>query len=92
MNITIMRKRWNLRFVPLKKVLGDCDSPREKRKQIRIDSRLRGSRLLRVLIHELLHAADWSESEESIDEKSICLSRILWRLGYRKTDERDNNE
>ena len=35
-------------------------------------------------IHEALHACNWAKSEETIDQSSKDIGRLLWRLGYRR--------
>lgn len=84
--ITLLGKRWNLRFVPLVKNDGDCDSPNTPGKEIRIDNRLSGERLLEILIHECRHAADWSRDEEFIAQEAKDMARVLWKLGYRREE------
>lgn len=36
-------------------------------------------------IHEGMHAGNWDKREETIDQSSKDIGRLLWRLGYRKT-------
>ena len=84
MKITLLGKRWELRFVPLVKNAGDCDAPDTPNKEIRVDSRPEGERQLEVLIHECRHAADWTRDEEYIAAEARDLARVLWRLGYRR--------
>ena len=36
-------------------------------------------------IHEGMHAGNWDKHEETIDQSSKDIGRLLWRLGYRKT-------
>lgn len=87
MRVTLLGKRWKLKFLPLRSVSGDCDAPETPGKEIRIDSRLQGEDLLEILIHECRHAADWSRDEEFIAQEARDLARVLWNLGYRKSDE-----
>lgn len=85
MRVTILRKRWNLlRNHSGPKNDGYCDPPDARNKSIRVHSGLRGERELEILIHEMLHAADWSKDEEWVEEFSKDLARVLWRIGYRK--------
>lgn len=85
-----MGKRWNLRFLPLGRlrvnghqVRGLCDAPSQSNKEILIDSRLKDREQLEVVLHELLHAVDWHQSEEAISRQAADISRVLWKLGYR---------
>ena len=87
MKIKILKKVWELNFVPFlgKDKDGDCDSPETPNKQIRIGKYLDSDDALRVIIHEVLHGANWhTYSEEYVDELSTDIARILIRLGYKK--------
>lgn len=88
MIVSILGKRWKLQFCRLAAVRGDCSSPNDRDKSIRIDSSLQGEELLEILIHEFRHAADWSRDEEYVAREARDLARMLWRLGYRKGDEK----
>ena len=35
-------------------------------------------------VHEAMHAGNWDKREETIDQSSKDIGRLLWRLGYRK--------
>jgi hypothetical protein len=88
MMISIMGKRWKLCFARLSEHKGDCSGPAEKNKKIRIDSRLKGEERLEILIHEFRHAADWGQSELFVDNEAKDMARMLWRLGYRREDDK----
>ena len=92
MFITILGKRWRLRFTNLKKDNGDCDAPDVKNKEIRVRSNLKGELRLETIIHECLHAADWHKDESYIEQKAIDLARILWRLGYRQLPDKEPHD
>lgn len=51
--------------------------------KILIDERLKGRQRLETEIHEWLHAANPTLSEEAVTNQAKDLSRILWKLGYR---------
>ena len=92
MMVTILGKRWRLRFTPFRGVKGpadhgECDHPEKPRKEIRINQRLTGRHRLEAIIHECRHAADWSRDEEYVEQESHDLARLLWRLGYRMPDD-----
>lgn len=55
-------------------------------KKILIDERLAGRALLNTEIHEYLHAANPTMSEEHVTQQGDDLSRILWALGYRRVE------
>jgi len=66
---------------------GYCDAPDVPGKTIRVSTRLRGRKRLEIILHECLHAADWSKDESWVDETAKDLARILDRLGYRDGEE-----
>lgn len=85
MQVTIRGKRWNLVFSRLAKDdAGDCDAPTKKSKTIRIDHSLKKDEfeLLRTILHECLHAADWDKDEDWIDEVSKDIAVILIKQHY----------
>lgn len=93
MQITLLGKRWKLHFLPLGRfghesevVLGMCDPPNKPHKEIRVDSRLKDQELLEVLLHEMLHAVDWHQSEEIIASQAHDIAKVLWKLGYRQNE------
>lgn len=53
---------------------------------IYIDPRLKGRKEMEILIHECLHLLYMEASEEEIIQKSVILTKLLWRMGYRKVD------
>jgi hypothetical protein len=53
---------------------------------IYIDPRLRGRKELEILIHETYHLLEPEASEEQVIEKSVILTKLLWKMGYRKVD------
>ena len=57
---------------------------------IEIDSRLRSKKLLEVLIHEIFHLLQPEDSEEEIIRKSVTLTKLLWKEGYRRVDQSDH--
>lgn len=66
--------------------------PKDRRVQpkILVDARLTGRARLNVEIHEFLHAANPTMSEEHVTQQGDDLSRILWALGYRKPKDRSS--
>jgi len=57
---------------------------------IELDSRLKSKKHLEVLIHEVLHILQPEDSEEEIIEKSITLTKILWKENYIRIDQSDH--
>lgn len=86
MRVKLLGKWWKLLFIPMY-FRGECDPPNTKGKEIRIRKTLRGEERLEVLIHESLHAVNWSLDEEHVNEISQDIARLLWRLNYRSLDE-----
>jgi hypothetical protein len=83
MQLTILGKRWLLSFTQLPKGKdGDCDSPDTPRKEIRIHHKLKGRARLEAIVHEMLHAADWTKDEEWIHYTAADIARELTKLGY----------
>lgn len=86
LRITLLGKRWNLIFKALgrQRCWGFCQDPKTPRKEIHIDSRLKGQHQLEILLHEMMHACDWRADEEIITQQARDMARVLWKLGYRK--------
>ena len=80
MQITILGRRWNLRFAPNMANRGDCDPPTKPHKEIRISSELRGEERTEVIIHEITPAAFWHLDEGLVTEFASDLARVLSRL------------
>lgn len=59
---------------------------------VEIDSRLKSKKHLEILIHEVLHILNPNDSEEEIVKKSITLTKLLWKQGYRRIDESKDYE
>lgn len=89
MRISLMEKYYELVFRrkvdKLNKYHGLCDAPWRKRKKITIKDNLSERRELEALIHEMLHACDFSKSEEWVQQAGKDISTVLWKLGWRKT-------
>lgn len=84
MKINILGKEWDLKYCHNLSDRGRCDSPHTTNKTIRIWGGLKGEEELEVLLHEMLHAAFWQIDEEYIESAAKDISKILYRLGYRK--------
>jgi hypothetical protein len=54
---------------------------------IYLDPRLKGKKHLEIMIHEVLHILNPADSELSIIKKSITLTKVLWKEGYRRVDD-----
>ena len=83
MRATILGKRWQLNFYPnLGDKLGDCTDPEKPHRQIRIKQGMPDQEQLEILLHELLHASNWSLDEAHVGQVASDFARILTRLGY----------
>jgi hypothetical protein len=58
------------------------------KKKVLVDTRLQGRARLNTEIHEFLHAANPTQSEEHVTQQGDDLTRILWALGYRLKEGR----
>lgn len=85
----ICGQRWLLRFTRLRgqaagwAYLPDAKRPEMQRK-ILVDSTLTGRARAETIVHEVLHVAFPTASEEHITESARDLARVLWALGYRE--------
>lgn len=91
MHITILGKRWELKITSKlsRDCRGECEPPDSVKKEIRIRSTLKGREFLEVLMHEILHAADWSKDESWVERVADDMSAILWKMGYRRKGHDD---
>lgn len=88
--VKILGKLWKFRRVKnlfkRKGAWGWIDPPSVVNKTLEIDDSLEGEEELVVIIHEMLHASDWTKDEEWIHETAADLGRMLTRLGYKKCE------
>lgn len=54
---------------------------------IYLDARLKGKKHLEIIIHEILHILNPTDTELAIIKKSITLTKVLWKEGYRRVDD-----
>jgi len=92
MRVTIFGKSYQIVFVSRlpKTRRADIDPPHVPDKRIRIKRGLSEQETLEVIIHECLHAADWTKTEEWVTEVADDISKILWKLGYRRAELEDD--
>lgn len=84
--------RWLWRYTRLRGTAAGWTFMRDPKNQtirerVLIDSKLKGRVRLETEIHEFLHAANPTQSEEHVTRQGADLARILWCLGYRLTEE-----
>lgn len=91
MRISLMEKYYELIFrrkVDRKnKMYGLCHAPWRRAKKIIIKDNMSERRELETLIHEMLHACDFTKSEEWVEQAGKDIATVLWKLGWRKSDE-----
>lgn len=64
---------------------GLCDYPRSgSAPTIRTMTPLGSQLELESLIHESMHACNWAATEEVVTRSAHEITRLLWRLGYRR--------
>lgn len=84
MKIKLGNKKYNLVYKKLKKCDGFCSHPDYPNRTITVDNTLKDPRLLEVIIHECLHGLLWVLDEETVENGSTDIAKVLWKLGYRK--------
>lgn len=85
MTVTIAGRRWKLRFVEKMRDYGRCDDPSRPHKEIRIRAGQSDFELCDTSVHEILHAAAYELlSEEWVAQTATDITKVLWRLGYRR--------
>ena len=79
---------WLIRFTTLKgAAYGYTFSQKAKHPRIILDARMRGRKKLEVIVHELLHALNPTQSEEHVEQQGKDIARVLWALGYREVSD-----
>lgn len=88
-------KRWLLRFTRLRgSAIGwtFLKDPKNQNvnERILIDERAytKGRAGLELLIHELLHALNPTQSEEHVSQQGADIARVLWALGWRRKEDK----
>jgi len=57
---------------------------------IEIDPSLKGKKHLEIIIHEILHLLWFEATEEEIVEKSIILTKLIWKENYRRVESHED--
>lgn len=57
---------------------------------IEIDSRAKGKKHLEIIIHEVLHLLLPEASEEEVVQKSVILTKLLWKENYRRVEPHED--
>lgn len=62
-----------------------CDDPKRNAPRIHLANGLHNTqKSLSYLIHEVLHACQWSATEEKVDQTARDIAKILWKTGWRR--------
>jgi hypothetical protein len=92
-SLTVLGKRWRIRYVPYLgkdknggNNRGDCAHPDYPQKTIRIKQNLCGEELVEILIHEMIHAANWHLDEDWIERFAADAARTLKHFGLIQGD------
>lgn len=88
MFITIGGKRYEVAWHRMRNDYGRCDPPTRKNKQITFHPAIKSDDQLymRIVIHEIAHAAGWPIDEECVNELSTVAADTLYKLGFRRTE------
>lgn len=85
MRIRLGGKYWKLRFAANLRDYGDMNDPgRASGRLIRVGTWQGEEDTLDTIIHEALHASRPELDEAAVNATANDLSRLLWRLGYRR--------
>ena len=82
--IVLRGKRWSFGQCAGKDEMGACEAPWSPGKLLDIPTDGDTMLDLEIIIHEAMHACLWDLSEESVVETARDVSRLLWRLEWRK--------
>ena len=73
----IRGKRYKLEYSDIK-TNGECTSPNEPKRTIRLRIGLKTKDRFDTLLHEIIHAALWDLSEEAVAELATDATKILF--------------
>jgi len=66
---------------------GICESPRSSKQPVlRVSVGIDTCKGLKTLLHECLHACNWSVTEEVTERTACDIARLLWRLNFRRRE------
>lgn len=79
---TFHKKKYKVKVCKLKNAWGECDPPKSKNREIRIDpSHNNEFLLLATLIDEAIHCVDFSIPNARVDKISDAVAKFLIRAG-----------
>jgi hypothetical protein len=82
-SVTLGKKRYDVWHDA--QLMGFADTP-NARPTIYIDPTLGGRQHLETVIHEAVHAVFPTATEPEVERKSRDIARLVWGLGYRRTE------
>jgi len=82
-------KQYLIKSCKSKDYLGYCESPKIKNPKLCIDENLKDKELLRIIIHESLHACLYDLDEDSVDEISRQIASIVKKFGFKQKEEKN---
>ena len=86
MRVRLGGKYWTFRFAPNMRDYGDMQDPgKAQGRLIRVGTWQGEQDTLDTIIHEAIHCSRPELDEAAVDATARDLSRLLWRLGYRRT-------
>jgi hypothetical protein len=85
MRVRLGGKYWTLRFSPNLHDFGDMVDPgRAAGRVLRVATWQSEEERLDTTLHEAIHACRQELDEKAVTDLANDLSRLLWRLGYRR--------
>lgn len=84
MKFKLRGEDWSVKWCGrLRKLWGYCD---HEENFIKVSKKATGVTKLDTIIHEALHGAFPDIKEEAVNEVGSDIAALLWKLGYRETD------
>src|SRR5688500_381118 len=72
--------------------IGLCNPPNKKGKKLYFDKTNKGLEELEIFIHEPYHVLQDRYEECAVEEEARDLAKFLWRLGYRRLNDKQLSE
>lgn len=71
---------------------GICSPPTQEpqSRSIFVNPRLNAKDFMEIILHEGMHAEQWYLDEDTVQRIALNLSDLLWKCGYRLTDDAGN--
>ena len=92
MRVRLGGKYWHLRFSPNLRDYGNMEDPGCAAGRIlRVATWQTEQERMDTTLHEAIHACLPSLDEKAVTDLANDLSRLMWRLGYRRVDPIDKS-